>query len=326
MSGYYNKNIGHTVDINEVTNPPLVENFPSLTYEEIQIINDAPLSSQATYVKLGDYGEVMITANLKKQLNEFLNSEAATDEQIFGTGLKVSTIGNAVPGDAKQTLRWPNDAIDTETDYVFFQFGKYLPPFSRDVNELREDGKIAELEKKGKKGQVRDYIRKNSTTSATYEMYRSSEALDVAGRTDVMLPIPQDLSNEIQAQWQGKQFTATGRAATAALAAGQFSYAKEVVGNIAGNAKALQTALNTAVLNSIPGVGGNISFNDVSGSTRGIVINPNAELLYDSPEMREIGMIFKLVAKNKDESNTIKKIVELFRAASLPRWVVEVVN
>ena len=58
MSGYYNKNIGHTVDINEVTNPPLVENFPSLTYEEIQIINDAPLSSQATYVKLGDYGEV----------------------------------------------------------------------------------------------------------------------------------------------------------------------------------------------------------------------------------------------------------------------------
>ena len=159
MSGYYNKNIGHTVDINEVTNPPLVENFPSLTYEEIQIINDAPLSPQATYVKLGDFGEVMITANLKKQLNEFLNSEAATDEQIFGTGLKVSTIGNAVPGDAKQTLRWPNDAIDTETDYVFFQFGKYLPPFSRDVNELREDGKIAELEKKGKKEkQIRNYL------------------------------------------------------------------------------------------------------------------------------------------------------------------------
>jgi len=308
-SGYYNKNIGHTVDINEVTNPPLVENFPSLTYEEIQIINDAPLSSQATYVKLGKFGEVMITANLKKQLNEFLNSEAARDEQIFGTGLKVSTIGNAVPGDApeegseKGTLRWPSDAIDTKTDYVFFQFGKYLPPFSRDVNELREDGKIAELEKKGKGEQIRNYLRKNSTTSATYEMYRNSEALDVAGRTDVMLPIPQDLSNEIQAQWQGKQFTATGRAATAALAAGQFSYAKEVVGNIAGNAKALQTALNTAVLNSIPGVGGNISFNDVSGSTRGIVINPNAELLYDSPEMREIGMIFKLVAKNQKESD-----------------------
>ena len=322
MSGYYNKDINHTVDINEVLNPPLVESFPSLTYEQIQVILDAPVNAggQATYVKLGDFGEVLISTNLKKQLNEFLASDAATDEQLFGRGFNVSTIGNAVPGDSKQTLRWPGDAIDTETDYVFFQFGKYVPPFSRDVNELREDGKIEALEKEGNTKQIRNYLRENSTTSATYEMYRNSEALDVSGRTDVMLPIPQDLSNEIQAQWQGKQFTATGRAATAALAAGNFSFANEVVKNIAGNAKALQTALNTAVLNSIPGVGGNLSFNDVSGSTRGIVINPNAELLYDSPEMREIGMIFKLVAQNEQESKDIRKICQLFRYSSLPRW------
>ena len=327
MSGYYNKEINHTVDINEVLNPPLVENFPSLTYEQIQTILDAPVNGggQATYVKLGDFGEVLISTNLKKQLNEFLNSDAATDEQLFGRGFNVSTIGDAVPGDApkdgeKGTLRWPSDAIDTETDYVFFQFGKYIPPFSRDVNELREDGKIEALEKEGKTKQIRNYLRENSTTSATYEMYRNSEALDVSGRTDVMLPIPQDLSNEIQAQWQGKQFTATGRAATAALAAGNFAFANTVVSNIAGNAKALQTALNTAVLNSIPGVGGNISFNDVSGSTRGIVINPNAELLYDSPEMREIGMIFKLVPRNQKEAEQIQKIVMTFRAASMPRW------
>ena len=149
-------------------------------------------------------------------------------------------------------------------------------------------------------------------------MYRNSEAINVAGQPDIMLPMPQDLSNELQAQWQGKQFTATGRAAVAALGAGQFSYAKEVVKNIAGNAKALQTALNASVLNSIPGVGGNLSFNDVSGSTRGIVINPNAELLYDSPEMREIGMIFKLVAQNEDEARDIQKICNIFRKASLP--------
>ena len=327
MSGYYNKDINHTVDINEVLNPPLVENFPSLTYEQIQTILDAPVNGggQATYVKLGDFGEVLISTNLKKQLNEFLASDAATDEQLFGRGFNVSTIGDAVPGDApkdgeKGTLRWPSDAIDTETDYVFFQFGKYIPPFSRDVNELREDGKIEALEKEGKTKQIRNYLRENSTTSATYEMYRNSEALDVSGRTDVMLPIPQDLSNEIQAQWQGKQFTATGRAATAALAAGNFAFANTVVSNIAGNAKALQTALNTAVLNSIPGVGGNLSFNDVSGSTRGIVINPNAELLYDSPEMREIGMIFKLVAQNEQESKDIRRICQLFRASSLPKW------
>ena len=151
-------------------------------------------------------------------------------------------------------------------------------------------------------------------------MYESSiENLELRNET-IMLPMPQDLSNEINQQWQGKQFTATGRAAVAALAAGQFSYASEVVANIAGNATALQTAFNTSVLNSIPGVGGNLEFNDVSGSTRGIVINPNAELLYDSPEMREVGMIFRLVPRNKDEAGTIKQIIRAFRRASMPRW------
>ena len=151
-------------------------------------------------------------------------------------------------------------------------------------------------------------------------MYESSiENLELRNET-IMLPMPQDLSNEINQQWQGKQFTATGRAAVAALAAGQFSYASEVVKNIAGNATALQTAFNTSVLNSIPGVGGNLEFNDVSGSTRGIVINPNAELLYDSPEMREIGMIFRMVPRNDKEAGTIKSIIRAFRRASMPRW------
>ena len=120
--------------------------------------------------------------------------------------------------------------------------------------------------------------------------------------------------------WQGKQFTATGRAALAAVAGGNMSYAKNLTKNIVGAADAIRTSLTSLALNSIPGVGGNIAFNDVSGSTRGIVINPNAELLYDSPEMREIGMIFKLVPRNQKEAEQIQKIVKTFRAASMPRW------
>ena len=236
------------------------------------------------------------------------------------TGLTIKPLGDGKP-DGK-TLRYPNDAVDSTTDYVFFQFGKYLPPFSRDANELRD--KREEQIKNGtfkasEKGD-RNYIVQQSNRTATRSMYESSiENLELRNET-IMLPMPQDLSNEINQQWQGKQFTATGRAAVAALAAGQFSYASEVVANIAGNATALQTAFNTSVLNSIPGVGGNLEFNDVSGSTRGIVINPNAELLYDSPEMREIGMIFRLVPRNKDEAGTIKAIIRAFRRASMPRW------
>ena len=309
-----------------------VKLFPKLNFDQINTILDySNPSIKDGYVAGGvtmtdliidgkDYSAVM-TMELRQQLQDYLDNGGATDDQLgkFTGG----TQNNEKP--TNTTVRWPNDVIHDDTDYVFFQFGKYQPPFAKDVTELRKrvgyedylpskDNPLG-LQKEG----VGNKFVEEQNDAATYTMYRASEQLELKPY-NIMLPMPQDLSNELQAQWQGKQFTATGRAATAALGAGNFSFANEVVKNIAGNAKALQTALNTAVLNSIPGVGGNLSFNDVSGSTRGIVINPNAELLYDSPEMREIGMIFKLVAQNEQEAKDIRKICKIFRASSLPRW------
>ena len=307
--------------------------FAKLNYDQIQTILDYPTGKVgeanqtdggvlATDMLIaGVETTVIMSMDLKQKLEDYLKSDAATLDQ---RGRFTGGTQNNIKPDKTNTVRWPSDTIHEDTDYVFFQFGKYQPPFAKDVAKLRQDtGWSQYVEGLTKEGlqdkQYRDELVENSTTAATYELYRASEQLELYNY-NIMLPMPQDLSNEFQAQWQGKQFTATGRAAVAALGAGNFSFANEVVKNIAGNAKALQTALNTAVLNSIPGVGGNLSFNDVSGSTRGIVINPNAELLYDSPEMREIGMIFKLVAQNEQESRNIRKICQLFRYSSLPRW------
>ena len=82
--------------------------------------------------------------------------------------------------------------------------------------------------------------------------------------------------------------------------------------------KALTTALTASALNSVPGVGGNLSINDLTGATRGIVLNPNAELLYDSPDLREIGMTFKMVPRNFDEAKEINNICKTFKMCTLP--------
>ena len=333
MSKYYVHKTEWHDDILE-HNEYVKENlFAKLNYDQIQTILDYPVggTGEANQTDGGVLASDMLIAgvettvimsmDLKQKLEDYLKSDAATLDQ---RGRFTGGTQNNIKPDKTNTVRWPSDTIHEDTDYVFFQFGKYQPPFAKDVAKLRQDtGWSQYVEGLTKEGlqdkQYRDELVENSTTAATYELYRASEQLELYNY-NIMLPMPQDLSNEFQAQWQGKQFTATGRAAVAALGAGNFSFANEVVKNIAGNAKALQTALNTAVLNSIPGVGGNLSFNDVSGSTRGIVINPNAELLYDSPEMREIGMIFKLVAQNEQESRNIRKICQLFRYSSLPRW------
>ena len=272
---------------------------------------------------------VIVTERIQAELRAWVmeqNKGEGTGIEVNDTiDLSVGTADGLTPG--VRTLRYPKDnGIGNKTDYVFFQFGKYEPPFKYSTEDKQweafDEGlkKILQDNKEGYQSrQVRNYIIANSGAAPNQVAYNASSKINPEGY-DIMLPMPQDLSNELQASWQGKQFTATGRAAVAALGAGNFSYAKDVVANIAGNAKALQNALNTSVLNSIPGVGGNLDFNDVSGATRGIVINPNAELMYDSPQMREIGMIFKLVAQNPDEAKIIRKIVTRFRQASLPSW------
>ena len=206
------------------------------------------------------------------------------------------------------TARWPDDQIQKETDYVFFQFGKYIPPFGKDAGDAQGD------------------LRQISNTStAKRRGYDASASLLTpdAGLPSIMLPIPQDLSNTTAAGWQGKSFTGIGRAAVAAMAGGNLNFARQKAGDWTGNIKAIQDSLTTQVLNLVPGVGGNLDVNDISGAARGVVLNPNAELLYDSPELREIGMSFKMVPKNANEAATIRKICHAFRKAALPQWGTE---
>jgi hypothetical protein len=210
--------------------------------------------------------------------------------------------------DKGNSYRWPLDMIDDSTDWVLFQFGKYPKPFGRDVRDLT---KIEENKWKGLQAGRNQY---------NLDMYNNSVAALKSQGPSIMLPVPQDVANEIQQTWQGKQFTAMGRAAVSAAAAGQFANAGTVLKDVAGNLVGLQKSLTKLALNTIPGVGGNISFNDIAGSTRGIVINPNAELLYDSPQMREVGMVFKMVASNKEESEQIYKICQTFRRNASPEY------
>ena len=256
---------------------------------------------------------VTVSIDLLQQLNQFQLDKTATstgdgfNSNEFGRPVEVTL--NAGPMDGQtpgaNTQRWPADQIQASTDYVFFQFGKYIPPFGKAAGDAM--GNLREVD---------------DTGSAKRRGYEASNTLlkPDAGLPGIMLPIPQDLSNTTAAGWQGKSFTGLGRAAVAAAGGGNLNFAQQKAGDWTGNISALQNSLTTQVLNLVPGVGGNLDVNDISGSTQGIVLNPNAELLYDSPELREIGMTFKMVPKNANEAATIRTICNTFRKAALPIW------
>ena len=110
------------------------------------------------------------------------NADAIEDKKKNGSKITVGPLGGEKPEKTgNRTLRWPDDIIQKTTDYVFFQFGKYLPPFSRDAG-YRE---LLDKEK---------YNLKNPFNTATTEdLYNSSnENLDVSNSANnIVLPIPQ---------------------------------------------------------------------------------------------------------------------------------------
>ena len=273
-------------------------------------------SSEAGKVKEG-FRVFSKKTDLEKQV-QYLNaknpinlSEGSIAIEIPEKDRKAWQIGPLQGASVKtiSSLRYPSDAlIDDSNDYVYFQFGKYIPPFSRQNTDIANEFR-------------------GRNKSVQYNKYQASTQLDPikmkVGDKDIVgivLPMPQDLGNDIQQTWNGKQFSSLGRAAIAGAAGGDISRVGDRLTDMQGNINSIVASLQTQLLNKLPGVGGNLDIGDITGSTQGIVLNPNAEILYDSPELREIGFTYKLVPRNEDEGNIIREIVKAFRLASLPQW------
>ena len=198
------------------------------------------------------------------------------------------------------TLRWPevdNLTVGSGTDYVIFEFGKYKPPFANESTDAADAKTALDL------------------YNASATAFKADEG------SAVILPMPQDLSTEFRNDWAGKSFTSLGRAAVAAIGAGNLNQAGAIGNNDIFSA--FKDAITQAGLNKIPGVGGNLSMNDISGSTRGVILNPNAEVLYEAPNLREIGMVFKMVPQSQTEADNILKICQLFRKSASPSYGTE---
>ncbi len=187
------------------------------------------------------------------------------------------------------SLRYPDTIKDSMTDYVLFEFGKYKPPYSS----------ASALSSRSK-----------------YDGYMNSANIDTRSTdlSPIILYMPQDISSDIKQNWNGKSVSNIGRAALKAKS-----------GNInAGDynvTQGLRNALDSAIagtLNMIPGVGGNLTLNDVTSSTRGVIINPNVEILFDSPELREFSLKFKMTPHDPGEAASVRAICNTFRKASLP--------
>ena len=209
------------------------------------------------------------------------------------------------PGTPTTSLRYPEKAaMEAGSDYVLFDFYKYQPPF-QNIN----------------KGNTKA----NSTPLATYNQSATDEALYKKNEThkSVVMYMPEDISTGYKANWSGKAFSNIGAAALSAVGSGDPGQAAQ------NSLNAIGTAFDNLIPNSgakvVQGViskitGEQLSQNDIFGATRGVILNPNVELLFGGHDLRNFQLRFKMVPRNSTEASNIKQIINQFRKAMLPSF------
>lgn len=205
-------------------------------------------------------------------------------------------------------LKYPENLDGSGPDFVKFTFFNYDPAL------------------KGATNTTAGY--NASTTSVA----RSKIATD-AGVDSIVISMPNDIASTISGDWGSKGMTGLARAALGSVSAGveaalgknQTSafnlptIAKEAASGFAGGfaEDALKAMVNG--LQSVQGLGSNLSASDVLGLVSTSIINPNTELLYQGTSLRRHAYRFKMIATSSTEADTILKIAQLFKKIAAPK-------
>ena len=262
----------------------------------------------------------------KDAIEQFRKNKELHSKNKEGWNVKYKT---AVAEVGQNSLRYPGNVSTSEnSDFVLFDFFDYQPPFkdnqqfsSKLPNDLKQARKEGALRKNA---DVRLFTNK---TLAQYLRTGQSELLykrDTSGTyPQIMLYMPDDISDTLKADWEGKAFGTT--AAGALSAAGTANAIEKVkstinVGKNAINRAPIETAasLVTGLAKGI--TGDTITTGDIFGGISGAIRNPNVEVLFQKMNLRTFDHTFKLTPFTAGESNNIKKICDTFKKALLPRY------
>jgi hypothetical protein len=224
------------------------------------------------------------------------NNDAEKKKQ---EALKLASGGPVNPTKSEKSLRYPNDPpITADTDYVIFDFFQYNPPF-------KSDGATANF---------------GVDPLAAYN-YSNMREYTTTELKQILLYMPEDISTGYKANWSGKNFSNIGAGIMQIAGADGTLSRLEEIGQTANKAvenfvPIAGAQMVTAAIGKITGE--SVSLDDFLGSTRGVILNPNTELLFSGFDLRNFSLNYKLVPRSANEANQIEAIIRTFKRAMLP--------
>ena len=215
-----------------------------------------------------------------------------------------------------ELVRYPNDMIHDETDYIMFRFYEYVPPFGSEVERPRDN--LYDPDSKKSKDQVL-----NQTLGA-YNSSVAFSAKEAEGYKTIILYMPEDIGDAFSAGWQGKSFGNIS-AGIISSTAGADDFI-DSLGKLKNTADGALNRLGTnAAAESITKLatsitGDTITTGDVFSSAKGVIRNPNTEVLFQNMNLRTFDHSFKMSPYNRTDEENIQTIIKEFKRAMLPSY------
>ena len=254
--------------------------------------------------------------------------ESNLDEGRFGGSL------------GSQIMAYPLD-IDPNQDHLKISKHNYVRP---DINQSKGSFDVNTKEKvyKGASGEVRTNV--DVTTNRAGDSVVGSELMG-----SILLPMPK-ATDVNGVAWGKSELTISGLAALGAVKAVDnlgplVTGGKTLTGitpdeqemnrrmkesienregiNVAGSSVAEGTsAMLTTMMAKTAGFafGTELDTDTVLARTGGKVLNPNAEMLFQGPSIRDFAFSFIMVARSKKEGQEIRKIIRFLKLGMAPKF------
>ena len=225
-------------------------------------------------------------------------------------------------------LRYPLEAMTDSTDYLQIDIGKYVPIKNNDFYVGAPGSRRAKRKSDVPGGlsnhslvnkgtvllQIPANIQDGNSTSYGDSKMNTIVGTAVGAVADGMEELGGILGSELSAEDKEKYKSRMGKASAvgsdrvmgALEASGVGPFAKDFI-----NKK-----LATSIVGSF---GGNVTVNQLLARESGQIFNPNMELLFNGPTLRNFRFSFKMMPRSRDEAEQIKLIIRTFKMNMAPK-------
>ena len=292
------------------------------TGREGNYINEIGFSfSNSTYYKWNgkSWETVSDLQNLTEATRLYRNRVEYANE---AEKLRLKAYETAIEPIGYTSLRYPaNVSTGEHSDFVLFDFFDYQPPFKNNTNfETKVDNSFLFGGTKKKRSFVNEKLPEYNRSGQAGSLYKR----DDTGRfPQIMLYMPDDISDTLKADWEGKAFGSTTAGILSSAGTDGIVEKLKQAGNETGKglSKAPVELAASLITNLAKGItGDSINTGDVFGGIDGVIRNPNVEVLFQKMNLRTFDLTFKLVPYNFDEGKIIKKVINVFKKSMLPTY------